>query len=324
MSELLQGLPELGLAARLSLADDRDFFGILGRSPQMPHIFRQILRVSNANVSVLILGETGTGKELIARAIHQSGSRASESFVALNSAAIPEGLIESEPFGHERGAYAGAVARYQGKVQQADKGSLFLDEIGDLALPLQAKILRVIQERHYQRLGGAEHFRSDFRLISATNKDLSELIRANQFREDLYFRLAVFEIEVPPLRDRREDISMLASQFLSASQRIRTPKQQASQGVPRTLSRTTIGLEMFASFRTRFCGRFCCAMKKRYSHSIYLHESPPNMASTKGFRGIPSCCRYRLHRDTSWSEFCGCGPAMRLQYRISLIKRLCL
>ena len=145
MSELLQGLPELGLAARLSLADDRDFFGILGRSPQMQHIFRQILRVSNANVSVLILGETGTGKELIARAIHQSGSRASESFVALNSAAIPEGLIESELFGHERGAYAGAVARYQGKVQQADKGSLFLDEIGDLALPLQAKILRVIQ-----------------------------------------------------------------------------------------------------------------------------------------------------------------------------------
>ena len=191
------------------------FSGMLGQSPEMQQIFLQIARVSDSNVSVLIHGESGTGKELVARAIHLRSSRARQAFVALNSAAIPEGLTESELFGHEKGAYTGAVSCYQGKVQQANKGTLFLDEVGDLGLAAQAKLLRVVQERRYQRIGSAELMESDFRLIAATNKNLSELVEAGRFRQDLYFRLAVFEIEVPPLRERREDIYILASQFAS-------------------------------------------------------------------------------------------------------------
>jgi DNA-binding NtrC family response regulator len=187
---------------------------LLGDSFEMQKVIQQIERIAASNVSVLIHGETGTGKELIARAIHSQGARAHHSFVALNVAAIPEGLVESELFGHERGAYTGAITRYQGKVQEANRGTLFLDEIGDLALPSQAKLLRIIQERQFHRLGSSDVIQADFRLVTATHQNLRELIEAGRFREDLYFRLAVFEIEVPPLRQRKQDIPLLANHFL--------------------------------------------------------------------------------------------------------------
>ena len=181
----------------------------------MHKVIQQIERIAASSVSVFIHGESGTGKELIARAIHSHSARSHHSFVALNLAAIPEGLVESELFGHERGAYTGATSRYQGKVQQADQGTLFLDEIGDLALPSQAKLLRVIQERQFHRLGASEVIQADFRLVSATHQNLSEFIQAGRFREDLYFRLAVFEIEVPPLRRRKQDIPLLTTHFIA-------------------------------------------------------------------------------------------------------------
>ena len=193
----------------------RIFGGLVGASFEIQTIFQQVQKVAPANVNVLIRGESGTGKELIARAIHLQSARANRPFVALNAASIPEGLVESELFGHERGAYTGAVTRYEGKVQQANGGTLFLDEVGDLPAPSQAKLLRVIQERQFYRLGGSNTIDSDFRLLAATHRDLEVLIEAGRFREDLYFRLAVFEIDVPPLRQRKEDIAILANQFIS-------------------------------------------------------------------------------------------------------------
>lgn len=199
----------------LSLTQRRRDWELAGISVGIRQVLQQIRRIAGSNVSVLIRGESGTGKELIARAIHLQSARAKCPFVALNSASIPEGLVESELFGHERGAYTGAINRYQGKVQQANGGTLFLDEIGDLPASSQVKLLRVIQERQFYRLGGSDVINSDFRLVAATHQDLKGLIQAGRFREDLYFRLAVFEIEVPPLRHRKEDIALLANQFIA-------------------------------------------------------------------------------------------------------------
>jgi DNA-binding NtrC family response regulator len=193
----------------------RGDWGLGGISVEIRRILQQIQRIAASNVSVLIRGESGTGKELIAKAIHFQSARTTCPFVALNSASIPEGLVESELFGHERGAYTGAITRYQGKVHQAHGGTLFLDEIGDLPPSSQAKLLRVIQERQFYRLGGSDVINSDFRLLSATHQDLGALIQAGRFREDLYFRLAVFEIDVPPLRHRKDDIAILANQFIA-------------------------------------------------------------------------------------------------------------
>jgi DNA-binding NtrC family response regulator len=181
----------------------------------MRRVYDQISRAAKTDVTVLIQGETGTGKELVARAIHYRSARSSSALVAMNCSAIPEGLIESELFGAERGAYTGAFVRTRGKVHQASKGTLFLDEIGDLAVCMQSKLLRVIQERSFHRLGGTEVIHCDFRLIAATHRNLSSMITAQEFREDLYYRVAVFEIDVPPLRERRADIPLLAAEFLS-------------------------------------------------------------------------------------------------------------
>jgi DNA-binding NtrC family response regulator len=186
---------------------------IVGSAPLMRTMFRQLDRVSPSDVTVLIRGESGTGKELVAQAIHESSGRADGPFVALNCAAIPENLQESELFGHERGAFTGATARRVGRFEQANRGTLFLDELGDLASEAQAKLLRAIQERQFQRLGGTQDIRSDFRLVSATHRDLEDLVRVGQFREDLFFRIAVFEIYLPPLRERREDIPLLVERF---------------------------------------------------------------------------------------------------------------
>ena len=191
--------------------------GIIGQSASMHSLFRELDRVAPTEVSVLIHGESGTGKELVARAIHDSSGRASGPFVALNCAAVPESLQESEFFGHEKGAFTGALARRLGRFELSDAGTLFLDEVGELSAGLQAKLLRVLQERTFQRVGGTQEVRSDFRLVTATHRDLSADVDSGRFRSDLFFRLNVFELELPPLRARVGDVAVLARYFLSTA-----------------------------------------------------------------------------------------------------------
>ncbi|HEY6951749.1 MAG TPA: sigma-54 dependent transcriptional regulator [Bacteroidota bacterium] len=190
------------------------FDNIIAQSGEMQEVFKLVNKVKNSDICVLILGESGTGKELIARAIHYNGSRGKGPFVVVNCASIPHDLLESELFGHEKGAFTGAVQRRIGKFEQAIGGTVFLDEIGELDLSLQAKILRVIQEKTFTRVGGNETITTDARLISATNRDLREEVRQRNFREDLYFRLSTFPIMLPPLRQRKSDILLLAEHFL--------------------------------------------------------------------------------------------------------------
>jgi DNA-binding NtrC family response regulator len=186
---------------------------IVTRSPKMQQILNLISQVSDSKVSVLISGESGTGKELVARAIHSSGKRKNQAFIAINCAGIPENLLESELFGYERGAFTGAQGRKKGKFEVANEGTLFLDEIGELSLVLQAKLLRVLQEQEFERLGGTEKITVDVRILSATNRDLRLEVSKGNFREDLYYRLSVFPITLPPLRERPEDIPLLAEYF---------------------------------------------------------------------------------------------------------------
>jgi DNA-binding NtrC family response regulator len=188
---------------------------IVGRSRGMQEVFKAIGRVAATDVTVLICGESGTGKELIARAIHEHSLRDGRPLLTVNCAAIPETLLEGELFGYERGAFTGAVARRIGKFEQADKGTIFLDEIGDAPLSIQAKILRILQERTFERLGGNETLRSDVRTLAATNQDLERAIREGSFRADLYHRLNVVFLQVPPLRERPEDIPLLIDYFLA-------------------------------------------------------------------------------------------------------------
>jgi formate hydrogenlyase transcriptional activator len=215
----LAGLTLGGPKARkeFSLAEDfggeSDFAGIVGRSPALRQVLQLIEMVAPSDATVLLLGETGTGKELIARAIHERSSRRKETFVTLNCAAIPGALFESELFGHERGAFTGAHAQKVGRLEAADRGTMFLDEIGDLPMELQPKLLRALQERAYERVGSARTRNVDVRLVAATNRDLVEMIAGKQFRSDLYYRLNVFPVRLPPLRERREDIPVLARHF---------------------------------------------------------------------------------------------------------------
>jgi DNA-binding NtrC family response regulator len=190
------------------------FHGIVGGSALMGRLFSQIERVARSDVTVAIHGESGSGKELVARAVHDGGPRKDGPFVAVNCAAIHESLQESEFFGHEKGAFTGAATRRIGRMEQADGGTLFLDEVAELSLTLQAKLLRSLQERRFSRLGGTTEISANFRLLSATHKDLAHEVAAGRFREDLFYRLAVFEVAVPPLRERPEDIPLLANHFL--------------------------------------------------------------------------------------------------------------
>ena len=180
---------------------------------------KSVRKVATSNATVLLLGETGTGKELVARAVHWMSQRTGNSFIKLNCAAIPTGLLESELFGNEKGAFTGAVSKKIGRIELADKGTLFLDEIGEIPLALQPKLLRVLQDREFERLGGTQTLKVDFRLIAATNRDLAEVVRQNEFRSDLYYRLNVFPIRVPPLRERRDDIRLLVEHFVQKSAR---------------------------------------------------------------------------------------------------------
>ncbi len=195
-----------------------EFGALVGRSPRMQEVGKLIGQVAGTDVTVLIQGESGTGKELAARAIHHRSRRAGKPFVAVSCAAIPATLLESELFGHERGAFTDAVQRKPGKVETAHGGTLFLDEVGDMEPELQAKLLRVLQERSFERIGGVEPLRVDVRVIAATNRTLEELVRQGRFREDLYYRLNVVSLPLPPLRERREDIPFLARHFLAKYQ----------------------------------------------------------------------------------------------------------
>ncbi len=197
---------------------------LVGRSRAMQNLYKEIGRVASTPATVLIQGETGTGKELVARALYQHGDRADRPFVAVNCAAIPETLLESELFGHERGAFTGAQYRRKGKVEAADGGTLFLDEIGNIDVKTQMDLLRVIETKQFTRVGGSDVVRSDFRIICATNRDLERAVKEGTFREDLYYRLNVFTIELPPLRARRGDIARLAHYFLEKYARAMSKK----------------------------------------------------------------------------------------------------
>jgi Nif-specific regulatory protein len=194
--------------------DIYNFDRIIGSSPPLQHVLGMVKKVAKSNTTVLIRGETGTGKELIAGAIHHNSLRTSRNFVKVNCAALQENLLESELFGHEKGAFTGADKQRIGRFEQADGGTLFLDEIGDMSPSTQAKILRVLQEHEFERLGGTRTLRVDVRLIAATNRDLQGMVQTGQFREDLYYRLNVVSIEMPPLRERKDDIVPLADAFI--------------------------------------------------------------------------------------------------------------
>jgi DNA-binding NtrC family response regulator len=197
--------------------------GILGRSRVMRDLFHLLETVAQSSSTVLITGETGTGKELAARAIHHNSSRRAQRFVAINCSAIPETLLEAELFGHVRGAFTGAIATRQGRIEQAHKGTLFLDEIGTMSAALQAKLLRVLQEREVERIGDSHPVRVDVRVIAATNSDLRRMVAEGMFREDLYYRLNVIPVHVPPLRERREDIPVLMRHFIERVCREQSP-----------------------------------------------------------------------------------------------------
>ncbi len=227
---LMHLLTALGSIAALAIVNARNFewlegenrrleqelniqHDMIGDGPAIREVYQFIQRVSVSEATVLVMGESGTGKELVARAIHRNSKRANRSFVAINCGAFVETLLESELFGHEKGAFTGAIAQKKGKLEVGEGGTIFLDEIGELAMPLQVKLLRVLQQREFERVGGTRTLKLDIRLVAATNRDLKAEVRAGKFREDLYYRLDVVSIKMPPLRDRREDIPLLASYF---------------------------------------------------------------------------------------------------------------
>ncbi|MHB8985430.1 MAG: sigma-54-dependent transcriptional regulator [Eubacteriales bacterium] len=211
---VMQDLVAEVTSLREELAHNQNESMLLGQSPRMQALYKDIGRVADRNVTVLILGESGTGKELVSWAIHRNSSRRDRPFVKINCATIPENLLESELFGHEKGSFTSADRRKQGKFELANRGTILLDEIGEISMSTQVKLLRVLQEKEFERVGGTETLKVDVRILAATNKDLARLVKEGGFREDLFFRLNVVSIWVPPLRERREDIPFLANHFV--------------------------------------------------------------------------------------------------------------
>jgi formate hydrogenlyase transcriptional activator len=214
ISQLKDKLAQEKLYLEEEIRSEMNFENIVGNSPALKHVLELVETVATSDSTVLLLGETGTGKELIARAIHDRSRRKERTFVKLNCAAIPTGLLESELFGHEKGAFTGAIIQKVGRMELADQGTLFLDEVGDIPVEIQPKLLRALQEREFERLGSTHTRRANIRLVSATNRDLEQMITAREFRSDLYYRLHVFPIRIPPLRERKEDIPQLVSYFV--------------------------------------------------------------------------------------------------------------
>lgn len=214
ISELKDKLAQEKLYLEEEIRSELNFEQIVGASPALKQVLQLVETVAPSDSTVLLLGETGTGKELIARAIHDRSRRKERTFVKLNCAAIPTGLLESELFGHEKGAFTGAIAQKIGRMELADQGSLFLDEVGDIPIEIQPKLLRALQEREFERLGSTQTRKVNLRLIAATNRDLEKMVADREFRSDLFYRLKVFPIRIPPLRDRRDDIPLLVSYFV--------------------------------------------------------------------------------------------------------------
>lgn len=254
---------------------------IIGKAPAMQEVFRAIGRLSKSNVTVLINGQSGTGKELVARALHKHGPRANKTFIALNMAAIPQDLIESELFGHERGAFTGANQLRSGRFEQAHKGTLFLDEIGDMPAEIQTRLLRVLSDGEYYRVGGHAPLQADVRIIAATHQNLEELVARNQFREDLYHRLNVIRIHIPTLSERQEDIPLLTSFFLS-----KAAKELNEE--PKTLTRQTMnfisGLPWPGNVRQleNFC-QWITVMAT--GNDIVIDDLPPELLQQKDHTG---------------------------------------
>ena len=221
---------------REQLQQRYSFEGIVGRSQAMRDLFQTLETVARTASTILITGETGTGKEVVARAIHHASPRRAQRFVALNCSAIPENLLEAEIFGHVRGAFTGAIGSRQGRLEQAHRGTLFLDEVGTMSMPLQMKMLRVLQEREFERVGDNQTIKVDVRVIAATNADLGRMVQDGTFREDLYYRLNVIPVTLPPLRDRREDIPLLVQHFLKKfCDEVPRPAMTVSQAAMRSL-----------------------------------------------------------------------------------------
>jgi DNA-binding NtrC family response regulator len=230
---------------RSQLEERYRFEGIVGKSRPMERLFQLLETVAPTNSTILVTGETGTGKEVVARAIHHNSSRRANRFVALNCSAIPETLLEAELFGHVRGAFTGAVGNRQGRLEQAHKGTLFLDEVGTMSVALQMKLLRVLQEREFERVGDSHTIKVDVRVIAATNSDLTKLVAEGQFREDLFYRLNVIPVQLPALRERKEDIPLLVQHFLAKfeAERDAAPAAGNAKGAVDRLPRVTVSQE---------------------------------------------------------------------------------
>jgi DNA-binding NtrC family response regulator len=230
---------------RSQLEERYRFEGIVGKSRPMERLFQLLETVAPTNSTILVTGETGTGKEVVARAIHHNSSRRANRFVALNCSAIPETLLEAELFGHVRGAFTGAVGNRQGRLEQAHKGTLFLDEVGTMSVALQMKLLRVLQEREFERVGDSHTIKVDVRVIAATNSDLTKLVAEGQFREDLFYRLNVIPVQLPALRERKEDIPLLVQHFLAKfeAERDAVPAGGNTKGAVDRLPRVTVSQE---------------------------------------------------------------------------------
>ena len=250
-------------ALRAELNSRYDFSNIISADPHMHTVFKLMRKAAESDITVCILGESGTGKELVARGLHANGPRRDKPFQVINCAAIPHELLESELFGHERGSFAGAIGRKLGKFEAANGGTLFLDEIGDMDLTLQAKLLRAIQEREFERVGGTESVRVDVRIICATNSDLHESIQEKRFREDLYYRISAFPIMLPPLRDRRGDILLLAEAFLKRFGQRQGKRVTTSQNPPWTRCSPIPGRVIFAKLNRSLSELFCSVMPIR-------------------------------------------------------------
>jgi Nif-specific regulatory protein len=262
---------------RQELRERYDFPNIIGTSGPVRQMYEQVAQVAGTNTTVLIRGESGTGKELIAHAIHYNSLRAKKPFVKVSCAALPDTLIESELFGHEKGAFTGAEARKKGRFELAEAGTLLLDEIGDINLGTQIKLLRVLQEREFERLGGTETIKANVRLLAATNKDLEKAIAAGSFREDLYYRLNVFTIFVPPLRDRKSDLLLLADHFL----------EKLSQEHHKVIKRiSTAAIDMLMSYHWPGNVRELENVLERAvlvcdGHVVHAHHLPPSLQTAE-------------------------------------------
>jgi formate hydrogenlyase transcriptional activator len=232
ISELKEKLAQEKLYLEEEIRGGMDFDQIIGNSPALKQVLRLVKTVAPSDSTVLILGETGTGKELVARAIHEHSQRNGRIFVKVNCAAIPMGLLESELFGHEKGAFTGAISQRIGRLELADGGTLFLDEVGDIPSDIQPKLLRALQEQEFERLGSTRTLKVDVRLIAATNRDLEKMVASREFRSDLYYRLNVFPIRIPPLRERKEDIPLLVGYFV---QKFAKQMQKNIERVPKAV-----------------------------------------------------------------------------------------